>query len=175
MKVFRILAIVAFAFFAFLAPTAAQAAPYGGQPGGVVVTPPTQSGNCVVTSIKVTGPANTTLTLTVRDSSGKVVFKKSKNSGSKGQATFSVRVCGSGTFTATGTGPGGAVLGTSQFQGVSGSQGGGSSAGGTSPSSSNAGGLPSTGAPNDTLLIGGAAALLLVGGITVAAARRKSL
>ena len=185
MKVIRILAIAAFAFFAFLAPTAAHAAPgdpsYGGVQGGVTTTTPTQSGNCVTTQVTVSSPTQGTVKLTVKNSSGSVVSVQSASTGTDGKATFTVRVCGSGTFTATGTGPDGGVLGTSQFQGA-GSQGGGSSNGsGTAPSStssnggSNAGGLPSTGAPNDTLLIGGAAALLLVGGITVRAARRKAL
>lgn len=184
MKAIRIIAIVAAAFFALLAPTAAHAADgdpsYGGTQGGVVVTPPTQSGDCVVTQVTLSSPIQGDVTLTVKNASGDVVSTQTKNTGTDGKATFTVRVCGSGTFTATGTGPDGAVLGTSQFQGVSGSQGGGNSGSGTSPSSTSSNGgsgsLPSTGSSSSTtLLLGGATALLLVGGVTVAAARRKSL
>lgn len=183
MKVTRLIAVLVAAFFVLVAPTAAQAAPYPGNEGGVAVTPGQPSGNgCETRSITVTGEPGDTLTLVVRGPEGNVVFRGSKPAGPDGSASFTVEVCGSGTFSGTGTNQDGDVLGSVEFAGPAGSQGGGAAGGDTttggsgSGSGSGSGNLPDTGAGTGTTLgLVGALALLMVGGVTLVAARRKAL
>ena len=191
MKVFRLLSLFFAAVILLFAPTAAFGA-YGGVGGSVTVTPPAPSGDgCYTSTVVVQGdPDDTTLTLTVRDSSGAVVFTQSKPAGSDGTATFTVRLCTPGDFTGTGTNQDGDVLGTVQTTVPgSGSQGGGASGGsGSSPSTgstggsgsgsagSTSGGLPATGfGAGSTMILGGGLALLLAGGAALVVSRRKAL
>lgn len=182
MKVTRLIAVLVAAFFVLVAPTAAQA--YPGTEPGVVVTPGQPSGNgCETRSITVTGEPGDTLTLVVRGPEGNVVFRGSKPAGPDGSASFTVEVCGSGSFSGTGTNQDGDVLGSVEFAGPAGSQGGGAAngdgttAGGSgSGTGSGSGNLPDTGAGTGTTLgLVGAFALLMVGGVTLVAARRKAL
>ncbi|KQT92262.1 hypothetical protein ASG49_10035 [Marmoricola sp. Leaf446] len=181
MKVTRLIAVLVAAFFVLLAPTAAQA--YEGSEGDVVTTPGTPSGNgCETRQVTVTGQPGDTLTLTVRGPEGNVVFRESQPAGPDGSATFTVEVCGPGTFTGTGTDQDGGVLGSVEFAGPAGGQGGpasgddGTTAGTGSSSGSSTGNLPATGMESGTTLgLVGALALLLVGGVTLVAARRKAL
>jgi LPXTG-motif cell wall-anchored protein len=187
MKVTRLIALLVAAFFVLLAPTAAFAAPYPGPTGGVVATPPSPpDGNgCSTTSVTVTGAPGDTLTLIFKDSNGNEVFNESQTAGTDGSATFTVQLCGPGTFTGTGTNQGGDVLGTVQVTVPGGgSQGGGAAGGGgtagsgsgSAGSGSGSGNLPATGADSGTMLtLAGALALLLVGGVTLVAAKRKAL
>ncbi len=188
MKVTRLIALLVAAFFVLLAPTAAQA--YPGEEGGVSATPPAPSGNgCYTSQVTVEGPVDTDLTLTVIDEDGTVVFEETQNAGPDGTATFTVELCGAGSYLATGTDAEGNELGSTEIFVPQGSQGGGTDDGdGTAPaagsgsgsgsagSGSGSGNLPATGADSGTMLtLAGALALLLVGGVTLVAAKRKAL
>ncbi len=183
MKVTRLIALLVAAFFVLMAPTAAFA--YPDEEGGVVATPPSppDENGCSTTSVTVTGAPGDTLTLVFVDESGAEVYRESQAAGPDGSATFTVQLCGPGTFTGTGTNQDGDELGTVQVTVPgSGSQGGGAAgddgttAGSGSGSGSGSGNLPATGADSGTMLtLAGALALLMVGGITLVAAKRKAL
>lgn len=188
MKVTRLIALLVAAFFVLLAPTAAVALPYPDEDAGVVATPPSapDENGCSTTSVTVTGAPGDTLTLVFVDESGAEVYRESQAAGPDGSATFTVQLCGPGTFTGTGTNQDGEELGTVQVTVPgSGSQGGGAagddgttagSGSGSAGSGSGSGNLPATGADSGTMLtLAGALALLLVGGVTLVAAKRKAL
>jgi LPXTG-motif cell wall-anchored protein len=175
MKAPRIVALVAAFFFVLLAPLSAQA--YPGEEGGVSGSQPQPSGGgCYTVDYTVTGEPNSTVTLTVTNSAGDVVYEESATTDGDGNASFTVELCESGTYTATGTDAEGNVLGSTQTVIPSSGDGGGSAGGDDDTTAGGgAGSLPATGSDTrDMLALGGGIALLAVGGLAFVAARRRT-